>query len=167
MATENDTPDAETKTPSEGGLLKLIVLALVCAGASFGAVYFLSPSATSVQVSCADTSVTPPKSQSLASDDQIYIEMKDLLVTIGNEPATRYIKMKTSIITDKAASEKVKKAEPMLADAFVGYLRALELTDFESADFYPELREQLSHRSEVVLGGDVSQGVLITEFLLR
>jgi flagellar FliL protein len=29
------------------------------------------------------------------------------------------------------------------------------------------MREQLSRRSELVLGGGVSQGVLITEFLLR
>lgn len=166
MATETDTPDAEPKASSGGGLLKLIALALVCAGGSFGAVYFLSPS-QAAPISCAEPSDGLTHSEPLAREDQVYVELEEILVTIGNAPATRYVKMQISVITDKTTAEKVKKAEPMLADAFVGYLRALQLTDFESADFYPQLREQLAHRSEVVLGGDVSEGVLITEFLLR
>ena len=72
-----------------------------------------------------------------------------------------------SVISDSEHMGAVKKAEPMLVDAFVGYLRALTLSDFESADFYPRMREQLAVRSEVVLGPEASHGVLITEFLLR
>ena len=93
--------------------------------------------------------------------------MQEILVTIGNEPATRYVKIKTSVISDNSHVSAVKKAEPMLVDAFVGYLRALQLSDFESADFYPKMREQLAMRSEIVLGADASHGVLVTEFLLR
>jgi flagellar FliL protein len=59
------------------------------------------------------------------------------------------------------------KAEPVLIDAFTNYLRSVELSDFENPDFYAHMREQLSRRSELVLGGGVSEGVLITEFLLR
>ena len=55
----------------------------------------------------------------------------------------------------------------MLIDAFNNYLRSIELADVEDPGFYPHMREQLARRAELVLGGTVSNGVLITEFLLR
>jgi flagellar FliL protein len=75
--------------------------------------------------------------------------------------------MKVSIVTDNSGAGMVTKAEPVLIDAFTNYLRSVELSDFENPDFYAHMREQLSRRSELVLGGGVSEGVLITEFLLR
>ena len=55
----------------------------------------------------------------------------------------------------------------VLIDAFTNYLRSVELTDFENPGFYSHMRDQLGRRSQLVLGGGVSDGVLITEFLLR
>tara|TARA_R100000365_G_C2748700_1_gene81469 strand:- start:32760 stop:33260 length:501 start_codon:yes stop_codon:yes gene_type:complete len=163
--------DSETTTPdkgsSGGGLIQLIVLAVTCAIGGFAAVFFLSPSASPVALACEADSTEAADDTPLALEDHVYVELQDILVTIGNEPATRYVKIKMSVISDKDHLNVVKKAEPMLVDAFVGYLRALQLSEFESADFYPKMREQLSRRSEIVLGPDASQGVLITEFLLR
>ena len=49
----------------------------------------------------------------------------------------------------------------------MNYLRSVELSDFENPAFYAEMRAQLARRAELVLGGSVTDGVLITEFLLR
>ncbi|WP_300380591.1 flagellar basal body-associated FliL family protein [Henriciella sp.] len=158
-----ETDNAPAK--SSGGLVKYGLLGLVSLGCSFGTVFMLAPSGNAGTPVCAAAASTT--SEPLAREDQAYVELNEIIITIGNEPATRYVKIKTAIVADKGDSGKVGKAELMLKDAFIGYLRSLELSDLESAAFYPRLREQLSRRAELVLGGDVSQGVLITEFLLR
>lgn len=150
-----------------GGLIKWGLLAIVSAGASFAVSFFLSPDGAAESAVCIVPNTGEPLVQPLARDDQTYVELKEILITIGNEPATRYVKMTTLIVTDKKNTDRVLKAEPMLVDAFVSYMRSVELSDFESAGFYPRMREQLAQRSELVLGGDVSRGVLVTEFLLR
>ncbi|KCZ52214.1 hypothetical protein HY3_09490 [Hyphomonas pacifica] len=147
--------------------MQLIVLGGACAIGGFATVFFVSPKASPIALACVSDSSEAAGHNALALEDHAYVELQDILVTIGNAPATRYVKIKMSVISDKDHVNAVKKAEPMLVDAFVGYLRALQLSEFESADFYPKMREQLSRRSEIVLGADASNGVLITEFLLR
>ncbi|RIJ18345.1 flagellar basal body-associated FliL family protein [Henriciella mobilis] len=169
MADNSEKEPAGSGDSSGGGMMAFVVIALVSAAASFGAVFFLAPSGSSeVAAICTPdgqtVSFTPDP---LAREDHAYVELDDILITVGNEPASRYVKIKTAIVTDKDDAAAVKKAQPMLTDAFISYLRSIELSDFESAAFYPRLREQLSRRAEVVLGGDVSRGVLVTEFLLR
>ena len=166
LATDSDTEPLEKKS-SGGGLIPLVVLAVVSMAGAFGVVYFLSPSPNPAALACAPGADGAPAHVPLALEDHVYVELQEILVTIGNEPATRYVKIKTSVISDSSHMGAVKKAEPLLVDAFVGYLRALQLSDFESADFYPKMREQLAMRSEIVLGADTSHGVLVTDFLLR
>ena len=166
MAAKEDnaeTPAAKTS----GGMLMMILLAIVCGAGSFAAMFFLTPAQAADAAVCVPGESAAQQIEPLAKDDQSYVELEEVLITIGNEPATRYVKMKAVVVTDKAHANDVKKAEPMLKDAFISYLRSLELSDFESASFYPRLRQQLAHRSELVLGGEASRGVLITEFLLR
>lgn len=164
-----NTADAETaQTKKSGGnIVTWAILAIVSAACSFGVVFFLTPSGTAEAPACVEVASNAPYSAPLATEDQEYVALEELIVTIGNEPATRFVKMQTQIVTTKGNADKIKKAEPMLADAFITYLRAVELSDLETAGFYPRMREQLGRRAELVLGGDVSNGVLITEFLLR
>ena len=164
---EQENPDEAKK--SGGGMMSFAAIAVFSAAASFGAVFFLAPSSGAAETPACQTAnhaagfVPDP----LAREDQAYVELGEIMITIGNEPASRYVKIKTAIVADKTNVNAVQKAEPMLTDAFISYLRSVELSDLESASFYPRLREQLSRRSEIVLGGDVSRGVLVTEFLLR
>ena len=167
MAKEPTDEKTDGAAKSGGGVVSWAILAVVCAACSFGVVFFLAPDGKAESLTCPTIAEAQPEIDPLARDDQEYVELKELLITIGNEPATRYVKINASIVTDKGLGAEVKKAEPVLADAFVTYLRSVELSDFESAGFYPRMREQLGRRAELVLGGDVSHGVLITEFLLR
>jgi flagellar FliL protein len=150
---------------SGGGFVGLAILAVGAMTSSFATVYVLaSDPPTGPACPVVDTG---PAIEPIAQQDQTYVELQDILITIGSEPATRYLKMKVSIVTDNSGAGMVTKAEPVLIDAFTNYLRSVELSDFENPDFYAHMREQLSRRSELVLGGGVSEGVLITEFLLR
>lgn len=163
----NDSGQTESGKKSGGGLAGLLIVAAASLVSSFGLFYFLSPPAPPAAAcppgESAAVAVTKPLAQ-----DQVYVEMKEILITIGSAPADRYLKLNLSIVTSgKDNAAKVKAAEPMLIDAFNNYLRSIELSDLEDPGFYPHLREQLARRSELVLGSAASNGVLITEFLLR
>ena len=75
--------------------------------------------------------------------------------------------MQVSLATDKADAKIIKSSETALIDAFLLYLRSVNVDDFEDPAFYKHMREQLGRRADLVLGDGVAKGVLITEFLLR
>ena len=163
QAAESGTGTGKKK--SGGGVVGLAILAVGAMTSSFATVYVLAsdpPTGAACTPVAAAPSVDP-----IAQEDQSYVELRDILITIGSEPATRYLKMKIAIVTENEDADMVEKAEPVLIDAFTNYLRSVEVADFENPDFYAHMREQLGRRSQLVLGGGVSQGVLITEFLLR
>lgn len=160
----NESGQTESGKKSGGGIAGLAIVAAASLASSFGLFYFLTPPAAPCPP--AGTSAAAPEIKPLAQD-QVYVEMKEILITIGSAPADRYLKLNISIVTGKDSAAKVKEAEPMLIDAFNNYLRSIELSDLEDPGFYPHLREQLARRSELVVGSAASSGVLITEFLLR
>lgn len=147
----------------------LIMLGAASLVSSFGLVYFLTPPAsTETAAAClpGEHGATAEVKPALMAD-QSYVPLKEMVITVGSAPATRYLKMNVSVMTDSANTSAVQAAEPVLIDAFNTYLRSIEMKDFEDPGFYPRMREQLARRSELVLGSGVSNGVLITEFLLR
>ncbi|MEO0608224.1 MAG: flagellar basal body-associated FliL family protein [Pseudomonadota bacterium] len=169
-AKEDTAPEAESPGKSGLGMVGLLVLGLACATTSFASVFFLAPSpepASATTVEAEAPAEYKPKEAAPLAKDQTYTEVQEILITIGSAPATRYLKMQVSIATDKAKSKDVTSAETALIDAFLLYLRSVELTDFEDPHFYNHMREQLARRADLVLGDGVSNGVMITEFLLR
>ena len=171
MAKKPDTNEPgqteESGKKSGGGLVGLLIVAAASLVSSFGLFYFLSPPAP-VAAACPPADAAAAPAVKPLAQDQVYVEMKEILITIGSAPADRYLKLNLTIVTNgKDNAAKVKAAEPMLVDAFNNYLRSIELSNLEDPGFYPHLREQLARRSELVLGSAASNGVLITEFLLR
>jgi len=163
-------PDAEQAEPAAkpgGGLMGLVMLGAASLVSSFGLVYLLTPPTSAATEACAPAGSDAAAIAPIVKADQAYVELKEMVITVGSAPATRYLKMNISVITDGANTATVKDAEPVLIDAFNTYLRSIEMKDFEDPGFYPRMREQLARRSELVLGSGVSNGILITEFLLR
>lgn len=173
MSEKQAEADAETKPDKGGlGLVGMLVLGAACAATSFASVYFLAPSQTVVAEAATtdDATISASKDAGTKSGekkDYTYTPVQEILITIGTAPATRYLKMNLSVATDKTDSKKVKSSETALLDAFLLYLRSVNVDDFEDPAFYKHMREQLSRRADLVLGDGVSEGVLITEFLLR
>lgn len=170
-AKPDKTPAADANTPDTrkggGGLVGLLMLGAASLASSFGLVYFLTPAPVDAAAACPAVEAVAETSAPLITAGQTYVPVKEILITVGRAPATRYLKMNVSIVTDSSGAQSVRDAEPVLIDAFNTYLRTIELEDFENPAFYSNLREQLARRSELVLGNSVSKGVLITEFLLR
>ena len=161
-----DTDAPPTKKSGSGGIVGLLGLAIAAAAGSFAVSYVMTSPAPDA-AACAAPGAIPGHIEPIAREDQDYVELEEILITIGSEPATRYLKMNLVIATDKSGTGAIEDAEPILRDAFINYLRSVELSDFEDPAFFARMREQLSRRAELVLGSAVSDGVLITEFLLR
>lgn len=166
VASEAGGGDSPAKPAS--GLMGLVILGVASLVSSFALMYFLMPAPSHTEVAaCVPGEAAVATIEPTATADQTYVELKEVLITVGSAPATRYLKMHISVITNADGIEAVQSAEPMLIDAFNTYLRSIEMKDFEDPGFYPRMREQLARRTELVLGSGVSNGVLITEFLLR
>ena len=159
----------EEEAPSSGGIgmMGLLVLGLACAATSFASVYFLAPAPTVAEAATVEAEYAPVEKPEEKKKDLTYTPVQEILITVGSAPATRYLKMQLSVATDKADAKKVKPVETQLIDAFLLYLRSVELNDFEDPAFYKHMREQLGRRADLVLGDGIVEGVLITEFLLR
>ncbi|MEM9670107.1 MAG: flagellar basal body-associated FliL family protein [Pseudomonadota bacterium] len=164
----DDAPtSSEQKGQSKSGIIALVALVVVSTGSSFGASYFLSPGEPAEPGVCKPDSVANLISTASPEKDLEYTEIREIITTIGAAPADKYLKLNLAIATPPGKSKLVTDSEPILIDAFIKYLRAIETSDFENPDFYPKMRDQLSWRAELILGGKVSKGVLVTEFLLR
>ncbi|MEL6859841.1 MAG: flagellar basal body-associated FliL family protein [Pseudomonadota bacterium] len=152
-------------------MMGLLILGVACAATSFASVYLLAPSPTvAVAASTEEATTEDYADTEKASDEKkvyTYTPVQEILVTVGNAPATRYLKMQLSVATDKADAKVIKSSETALIDAFLLYLRSVSVDDFEDPGFYKHMREQLGRRADLVLGDGVAKGVLITEFLLR
>ncbi|MEO1662885.1 MAG: flagellar basal body-associated FliL family protein [Pseudomonadota bacterium] len=170
---ETAAATAEDSPPKKGGLnmMGLLVLGVACAATSFASVYLLAPAPTVAVAATSDDAAEADYAESeKASEEKItytYTPVQEILVTVGNAPATRYLKMQLSLATDKADAKTIKSNETALIDAFLLYLRSVNVDDFEDPAFYKHMREQLGRRADLVLGDGVAKGVLITEFLLR
>lgn len=160
---------SEEAAPSSGGIgmMGLLVLGLACAATSFASVYFLAPAPTLAEAATVEAEYVPAEKPEDKKKDLTYTPVQEILITVGSAPATRYLKMQLAVATDKADAKKVKPVESQLIDAFLLYLRSVELNDFEDPAFYKHMREQLGRRADLVLGDGIVEGVLITEFLLR
>lgn len=167
MAQKAEEGDAKQKGKSGGSAFGLLLLAMGCLVSAGATVYVLTPASVDQATICGNGHESVAPAAPLVSSEKTYVELQEVLITIGSAPATRYLRIRISIVTGKDGANTVKKAEPVLIDAFVNYLRSVELTDFEDPGFYTHMREQLARRAELVLGGGTSHGVLITEFLLR
>ena len=168
MSAQDDTNTEAQPAPKSGlNMIGLLVLGLACAATSFASVFFLSPAPSVAESVTVDAEYVAPKKQPTPAKSQTYTEIQEILITIGHAPATRYLKMQLSVASEKSDAKDIKSAETALIDAFLLYLRSVELTDFEDPNFYNHMREQLARRADLVLGEGISKGVMITEFLLR
>lgn len=167
-AEEAEIPEEPTPAKSGLGIVGLLVLGVACAATSFASVFLLAPSPEPAGSSALVAEAHPSAAEhAFDPANQSYTEIQEILITIGSTPATRYLKMQISVATDKANAKTVKSAETALIDAFLLYLRSVEVADFEDPNFYNHMREQLARRADLVLGDGIANGVMITEFLLR
>jgi flagellar FliL protein len=159
--------EAEEGKPKKGGLIGAILTPILLAAASFGTVYSL-----------------PGQEVVIASDDHAeedtykaeehldftpknleIVELNEFVVSLRQDRQVLRI-----LLALEAPSGSVSSIDPndlRLRDAFMSYLRAIEVEQLEDVAFMPQLRAQLLRRAKLVLGDENVSGVLITDFLIR
>ena len=166
---KGESPEGDDSPKSgKGGLIGALLTPLILGGVSFAAVFMLpsptapydsdasEPSAEHEPIS--DTYEKPDVKTDIVSLDQM---------TLSINRGQNILRINLALEVPSEKRETVNPADPRLRDAFMGYLRAVDIAGLEDAAFMPQLREQLLRRSKLVLGNETVTAILITDFLIR
>lgn len=155
-----------TDAKKKGGLVSVVLTPLILGAVSFGTVFLLPTAETGTASSAHDAAASESTDLHDLMPTNLYIvEMDEFVVSIRDDK--NILRMSLALEVPKQFSEDVNPNELRLRDAFMGYLRAVEIAELQDPAFLPQLRAQLLRRSRLVLGQEKVAGVLITDFLIR
>lgn len=150
----------------KGGILGAIVTPLIVGAVSFGTVFLLPSPETDMSDGVSDAAAAEtPSAHDFIPKNLGIVEMNEFVVSIRDDK--HILRMRVALEVPKDVLLEVDPNELRLRDAFMGYLRAVEISELQNPDFLPQLRAQLLRRSKLVLGQDKVAGILITDFLIR
>jgi flagellar FliL protein len=150
---------------SKGGLIGAIVTPLILGAASFATVYSL-PGGEAAPSAEHDAAPEKPKAEKLyIAKKSAVVELKQFTVSLREDK--QVLRIMLALETPESNMENIDPNDLRLRDAFMSYLRAVEMAHLKDAAFLPQLRAQLLRRAKLILGDDKVSGILITEFLIR
>ncbi|RKQ72171.1 flagellar basal body-associated protein FliL [Litorimonas taeanensis] len=158
--------DSEAKSgKSKGGLIGTIVTPLILAAASFATVYSLPTphSAPVVHDEAEDEYDAEPLH--FTSADTGIVELNEFTLSLREDK--QVLRILLALETPESMVGSIDPNDLRLRDAFMSYLRAIEVEQLQDVAFLPQLRAQLLRRAKLVLGDSNVSGILITEFLIR
>lgn len=100
-------------------------------------------------------------------DDVAFVEIEPLLISLGGVGNPRHLRFRAQIEVPEDDARSVAKVMPRIVDVLNGYLRALELRDFEQPMSLQKLRGQMLRRIQIVVGPEKVRDLLIMEFVLN
>jgi len=165
---ESANPESTSAVDAKkkGGIVGIVLTPLILAAVSFGTVYLLPTAETSTPSSAHDAETSESNDlHDLMPKNLDIVEMDEFVVSIRDDK--NILRMSLALEVPKQFREEVNPNELRLRDAFMGYLRAVEVAELQDPAFLPQLRAQLLRRSRLVLGQEKVAGVLITDFLIR
>lgn len=160
----SDVGDAATEAPVKRSKLPLIigvVLALICGGGGFFAVYSGMILAPDEQAS-ADAGKDLP-----AIPDVAFVPVDSVIVAIGDGAENRHLKFTAQIEVEKSHVADVTLLVPRILDVFNSYLNAVDPLSLDDSAAIVRVRAQLLRRVQVVVGEGRVRDLLITEFVLN
>ncbi|NNC37683.1 MAG: flagellar basal body-associated FliL family protein [Acidimicrobiales bacterium] len=162
---------ADDTAPEPGktgpGFISQMAIAVALGAASFGTVYMLPNRAPAPVAEYAEAEHAPDPLEGVfpSKDELIYVKLDDIALTLAS--LDRMLKIGITLEAIDSEDLYIDPSDPVLRDAFTGYLRSLRTEQIEDVTFMVQLRKQLLRRAQLVIGTDAIQGVLITDFLVR
>lgn len=101
------------------------------------------------------------------ADDVAFVEIEPLLISLGGADHPRLLRFRAQLEVPEDDAHSVAKVMPRIIDVLNGYLRALELRDFEQPMSLQKLRGQMLRRIQIVVGPEKVRDLLIMEFVLN
>jgi len=163
MADEPTDAEEAPKKKSKKPLLIGLVLALVLGGGGFYAVYAGMILGHAEQT--ASHAEDAPVLQALPA--VAFVPIQPLVINLGEDGANRHLRFQAQLEVNKIAEADVTALLPRVVDVLNGYLRAVNMSDIESAAALVKLRAQMLRRVQVVTGEGRVRDLLIMEFVLN
>jgi flagellar protein FliL len=155
---------AQEPAPTAGrggkGLLLGVAGALVLGGVGFAAVYTGAVASLLGREGDPSSAVQPLEAVSFVPVDPIVIAMPP-------GAAARHLRFSAHLEVAPAHAAEVASLMPRIVDALNGYLRALEVADFEQPAATVVLRAQMLRRVQLATGEGRVRDLLISEFVLN
>ena len=162
---DEEAPQAEEKKKLP---VKAIVFsaagALAMGAAATGAAYFLAPGAGACSVESAKSGHKGDGHG--ASADVAFLNLEPLVVTLGANAHSRYLKISISLETVKNSKKTLTQLTPRIRDSLNTYLRAVEEDDLVRPAAMARIRAQMLRRLQLVAPSVSIHDVLITDFVL-
>jgi flagellar protein FliL len=157
---------ADVTTPRKGGMvgwLVLIFAALLAIAAGFSVPLYLIPAPQKK----AAPAVPEPKRPAL-------LPFGEVVVNLGEERLTRYLRAKLLIVVDesqqKSVKELVEKQKPFMKSWLISYLSDQSLQEVSGAAGVNRIRREVRDRFNTMLFPDNSDGIqdiLFDEFVVQ
>ncbi|KEJ90541.1 flagellar basal body-associated FliL family protein [Sulfitobacter donghicola] len=158
-----EEPTEETDPPKKSKMPMIIGLSLALVGGGGG--FFAAWSGMILGGSEAETEVAQEEVKD-PYGDIAFIEMDQMTISINATPQDRFLRFRAQLEVPNGHKENVTKVMPRVVDVLNSYLRALEVTDFESQAALTRLRAQMLRRVQIVTGEGHVNDLLIMEFVL-
>jgi flagellar FliL protein len=156
----------EEKAPRKGGMVGWLVLvfaALLAVAAGFSVPLYLFPAPQK------KTAVAPPETKRAA-----LVPFGEVVVNLGEERLTRYLRAKLLIVVDEAQQKNVKelvdKQKPFMKSWLISYLSDQSLLEVSGAAGVNRIRREVRDRFNAMLypdGSECIQDILFDEFVVQ
>jgi len=163
-----DATVEQAEAPEKSGKKGLLVgVILAVAGAAGG--YFLTssgllPLGAKTEASATENTKDDKPVKALA--DVGFVDLPPVIVSV-NSSDSRHLKFHAQLEVNAPYIADVEKMQPRIMDVLNGYLRALEVSDFEDSLALMRIRGHLLRRIGIVVGEGRVRDVLVMEFVLN
>ena len=164
--------DASKNADSKGKSRKLsniMLLFLVSVGAGVG--FFSVQKGVLEAIRFSDDHIEEQEQGMVAvpvdTSEIVFIEIDPIMISLASSGDIRYLRFRAQLEVDEEYKSDVTKLLPRIVDVLNGYLRALEVQDFQSPTALIRLRGQMLHRVQIVVGRNRVRDLLIMDFILN
>lgn len=162
-----DPANGEPSKPGKlAGLLGGVIGPLTLGASAFAIVYFVPSKDAPVQQAVEESDSHAEESYVVEGPlDLEYVVLDE--ITISARGDNRVLRIGLTLEVPYGYRGEIDPSDPRLRDAFMGYLRAIEVSQLDEASFLAQLRAQLLRRAQLVVGHKNVHSVLVTDFLVR
>lgn len=96
-----------------------------------------------------------------------FVALDPLVISLASERESRHLKFTAQLEVNAPYTEDVTLLKPRILDVLNGYLRAIDVAEFDDSAALVRMRAQLLRRIQIVTGNGRVRDFLVTEFVLN
>lgn len=154
--------DAAPKKKSKKPLIIGLVLALVLGGGGFYATW------SGMILGAPEEAAAEGEGGAVGPlPDISFVPVEPLIISIGPGEDNRHLRFSSQLEVAGGHGEEVTTLLPRIVDVMNGYLRAIDIVEFDDPAALVRMRAQLLRRIQIVTGEGRVRDLLVTEFVLN